>query len=973
MNIFGCDIFGLKDCISLSGSDFHEDDYCRDNFDSLVDAVLPEDQFGLVRTGEEAEAERVHTGLAWPPESKVSYEDSFYLRRVPISLAWKILVEAGDCSASWDMGKGMSYPVEKIIAKYIEQKIKEARAKIVSEELEHEFRAIIAIPDHLDEFGKEAILRSLPEGISEKTEFLWRPIAATLAWIDKCGNDISIQGPEDWVLVSYLGPDGIEFTPLRLRIKEVNGTKYIIPLRDRPAKPPGPTGIDWQASAIEKLCGVSRNDPGAFWQAFTDFPELWLAISQSSWDPEDLPKPWSKRDGWCLWMPDEAVSSKIWSMKVESSEILQGLLRKNYEKAQKLRRGAGSTWSCYLQEELLSALKNGPKGNLLGLIICGPLTPSKIPPWILESKDNLAQSGLIIGEQFDHKQPAQLWLDHSNESIILGTKIFGHRILLDEPTYLDTLPGLSIYARKNNNIEWIALIDQGEQEGGAPYKKSIKGKFGLSNNEVKLDVYLKKEDKGWRGDYSPFREGKINFKAVEHEKTAIDINIEMRPTKGIARIELIPRKIRLGRRSLEYSIMNPVEEKDLPKLKQAWPETIKVETSKDPMAFQDTKPCEDFIREKIDSEIYVEKLGNLKKWLTTRVGANIDGELKYLMKIDQDGKAGSRAGQEIIEIISSKLERDVREMISSRGLFNDRDVQQILTRGTWLWGASPQNMVEELERYFINHSGEQFDQRWTYLLEAASRCFSSPARYKILFGAIRSRINNSQVRIPFPIQSSRAIVKILQLRKDGQEGLDGGTAKIFVEAAIDNIKEQVDRDGFSKFRSHQKLWQAILLFFLLMRFRIIQDNFLEPDNFSDREQFNKVYKCLEKAFSLTGNEKFENIKNNIKEYQNKRGAPGIINTLVDLVESGVENTEESIPPETQAASNVNPIEEPTTLESETGSGITLDLEPELGELKQKLIEARADLEFENESWARELIENDIEHLEGEIDKIYNQN
>ena len=95
MNVFGCNAFGLKDCVYLSESGCEEKGPYRNNFDSLVDAVLPEDQYGLLRTGKKAEEERVHTGLAWPPESIVSYDKSFYLRRVPISFAWKILVEAG--------------------------------------------------------------------------------------------------------------------------------------------------------------------------------------------------------------------------------------------------------------------------------------------------------------------------------------------------------------------------------------------------------------------------------------------------------------------------------------------------------------------------------------------------------------------------------------------------------------------------------------------------------------------------------------------------------------------------------------------------------------------------------------------------------------------------------------------------------------------------------------------------------------
>ena len=799
-----------------------------------------------------------------------------------------------DSSGFWDAGRGIAFSAEKIIAKHIEQTIKDASEKTSSNHSIKDFSSVIAVPDQLDEFGREAILKALPNNISEKVMFLWRPIAATLAWLDKFRNDISTQNSEDWVLVNYLGPDGIEFTPLRLRTKTHKGTDYIVPLRDRPTREPGPTGIDWQANIIEELCEVSEDDPGAFWQVFTNFPELWLSLSQSPWNQNELPRPWSKRGAWSLWMPDEEVSNKIWSVKVKESEIFKRLLKANYKRTQKLRRGVGSTWGSYLKDEFCSALEKGPKeGNLLGLIVCGPLAPSKTPPWIAESLSILKEKGLTIEEPYN--QSRKLWLDHSHESIALGAKIFGHRIQNKQPTYFDTRPGLSIYAytRQTKNIEWINLIDPGEQEGGTLYNKSIKRKFVLNNNEFTLDVYLQKEDMSWNLGHSSIRKGIINFKPVEHGEAKVDINVEMRPTKGMAKIELVPSYKKLGKRSLEYSIMQPIKEEDLPQLIQAFPEIIKIETTPDPMAFEPTRVFETFFEEEIssieDTPSYIVKLGYAKTNLTSNWGTNVDGRFKYLDKIDPDGKAGSEKGQQIIGKIRLKLNRDFPKILSDVSQ-STRDIAKIITRGTWLWGESPSSMVEYLENFFNQDHTGSYGQQWNNFVDAASRCFLNPVSYKCLFASIRSRIEDNRVRNRFPVQSSRAIVKILKFRPDGTDGLDSQTANLFVKTAIQNVEAEINRSDFLRLRNRHKLWQAILLFFVLMRFRINQDNFL--DAYEDKDKFDKVFKCLEKAYQKTKDHRFLEWRNNIREYQHKRGTPGLIHALVDLAESERENTED---------------------------------------------------------------------------------
>ena len=102
-DIAGVSAFGLNSSVFQSGKYFCEDDYY------LTDAVLPMNPFGRIRTGKEAEDERIHTGLYWPPETRISGED--WLRRVPVSYAWRAFVEAGDSMVRWNAGHGVYFPL----------------------------------------------------------------------------------------------------------------------------------------------------------------------------------------------------------------------------------------------------------------------------------------------------------------------------------------------------------------------------------------------------------------------------------------------------------------------------------------------------------------------------------------------------------------------------------------------------------------------------------------------------------------------------------------------------------------------------------------------------------------------------------------------------------------------------------------------------------------------------------------------
>ena len=77
--VFGVSAFGLNDCVAKPNGGQKTSGFY------LADAVLPKRALGQIRTGDEAEKERVHSGLDWPPEARVKPGEP--LRRVPIPVA----------------------------------------------------------------------------------------------------------------------------------------------------------------------------------------------------------------------------------------------------------------------------------------------------------------------------------------------------------------------------------------------------------------------------------------------------------------------------------------------------------------------------------------------------------------------------------------------------------------------------------------------------------------------------------------------------------------------------------------------------------------------------------------------------------------------------------------------------------------------------------------------------------------------
>ncbi|WP_028316586.1 hypothetical protein [Desulfatibacillum aliphaticivorans] len=488
-NSVGISAFGLSDALYQSDSGIRKTGFY------MADAVLPTRPYGQIRTGDEAEEERIHTGLYWPLEARVAVNSS--LRRAPISCAWRALVEAGDRPIRWDVGKGISFSLPRILATHINNFLNSSLASLNGNEIQ----PVVAIPDNLDEFGQDALLKELSRNFNYRKKgcqdpiLIWRPVAAALAWLDVVEDSVfddmfGADCQNDHIHVMYLGPDAFEFATFRLKAEKHDDQGYILPRRDRPILLPHLTGMDWTGNIVESI--VADHDYGAFWQAFTGFPEIWEAIKGSEWDQSQLPKPWSKETRWDLWNPSLEIHEQVLGADAVPCRMLRDVVRKSCALSS-VGVDNHQTVEEFLGNEVQRVGGLFPDGKLRGMIVCGPLAPRQAPTWLTSQYKKLTARGLDTEGDLSEPEAGRLWLCPGNvDPVAEGAAIYGKRTLEGIPSYLDTMPQVSVLASQGGQYVWVPLLNSQEVPGGTEFVDTIKSKFQLKKGKKNLEIYLNK-------------------------------------------------------------------------------------------------------------------------------------------------------------------------------------------------------------------------------------------------------------------------------------------------------------------------------------------------------------------------------------------------------------------------------------------------------------------------------------------------
>jgi len=950
--VFGCSAFGFKDCVSRPEKGCTRPDFY------LSDAALPQTPFGTIRVGREAKEERIHAGLNWPPEARV--QRGQFLRRVPIPYAWRAFVEAGDRTFRWNAGKGVSFPLSRIIASHVAGTLKEEDNGFSA----NRDTAVVAIPNHLDEFGQEALLRELASCSMRNTILVWRPVAAALAWLDKVGGDFVPQrmGENDHIHVLYLGPDAVEFTTFRLKVWEHDdGLQYVLPLRERPTSLPMLTSIDWAGGLIEKV--FDQPDDGAFWQAFTSFPEVWAAIAGLTWNSEELPRPWSVGNDWGFWDPPHDLYEKALSISIGHCFTLREIIRTSCPLRVSKNSEQVESWNDALRKEVGKLARLHEGGRLWGTILCGPLMPNSIPEWLEPELENLTARGLELDGSLDEPELGHLWISPQREDAVAeGAAIYGRQVLDRKPSYLDTMPQISILAQARSRYFWIPLLDAKEVLGGTTYERIIEGRFQLTQGSSKLHGYLlmgppqdvhssvedlydpmnlphdelpscrarlirevvrgcgsiesvkrmssfrsespvaryglafaealyrpdktsseeERDDTRENSLNHPFRKVVFRFPSSPDMDMPLDTVVRMRPASGLARVELVPKDPTFLKKRhvfLDYSTMKGASK--LPRRQRGWPWAREIPVDlQDSILDQFSCVINRFEAIRPEDDGYVRVLNQVKNMLTKEKQIFFGWRQIDTHVIDQDGHPCTPFGDECIRRVSGKFERDLISLIEAgRRMADLRTI--LFVRATWLYASTPRVVV----RYVKDILSQGGDARiWGWAAEAGSRAFKDVGYYRFLFGAIERYALRTDVNQPFPIQSARAVCRVLMFRRDGYLSLDRDMAELFAQRALGRLY------GEQKKLNYQMLFfQLVLMLFYLLRFRKADPNCFDPNTDGGISVFEKTMECLEaaKRYFLANRQilkarRVDRIIDGFKRYLHYEGGEDVVTIIGDF-------------------------------------------------------------------------------------------
>lgn len=876
--VLGCSFDGLLDtCYSFTDQQWR----CPSFY--LADVVFPTTHAGEILAGQNAEASRVDSGLSWPPEARIDGNQPH--RRLPIPIAWRLLTDAQDKEARWTMDKGVNFSIAKALAAHISENLKDKAPKNEPREI------VLAIPNALDEYGQDVLLRELIfsgiGSLKNKPRLIWRPVAAALAWLNKTQDDFEdVIGKDDFILVIYVGADAVELTCFRLRSRFSKDRRYVIPLRETPKKSIQYSGYDWASVIIETL--VQPNDHAGFWQAFTGFPEIWMALAGMKWDQNSLPRLWNRDNRWTLWNPKEELRKNVGKIQARDSQMLNSILKKSSER-EKITP-PNQTWFDLLGIEVKESLRTYT-GKLRGVIFSGPLASEDLANHLVPIIDATTGEKHNNLDSLEQPRVDGFWLS-TNDAISEGAAVYGSRLANDEPTYLDTLVQLYTYASDRGKHQWVKLLREKELEvlGGAKHSNTLKRQFQLVAGSRNLQILLKK------GETDKFKKSDFLFSNAPHENVALDLQILMSPASGLAQLEFIPEKREfIGNRRvfLDYSLMR--DETKLPEPELGFPDIIdnKVDPQDRRFRQQDfVDICNTFLRSQvtdIDYQDIAERMKNAISLPVSYLDANT-GTFINARLVSKDGKPSNPENEIILEKILKKLESDFIEISKCNAGQNEITIKFLWQTCTWLFGSAPQTVRDHISAELQTTTNIPP----VYLIEAAGRSFSDQVQMQSLYSAvyqgIKKRLEEGHP-ISFPINYMRALWNVLQFREYAPDALTPCQAELFTQQTILFIRKTIKtlmegNQVKGPNPNTNKFFQAIRLFIFLLRYRLVEATFLTNDNQKGWSPFDQTIEFLELAkhyFSrqerTRRNIAAQQLMDELKKYMNYKGTKPIITVL----------------------------------------------------------------------------------------------
>lgn len=735
-------------------------------------------------TGHAAALSRIETGFHWPVESRLQKMTPGH--RMPVALMWERFVN--DRGRASQIGPTRTR-VEEILHAHVESLC----------DFNDGAHNVVAIPNTLSTASQERLLRMFSH--RDQVHLLWRPIAATLGWLEQLPQDVR---PSDgWVAVIYLGLDGFEFT--KVELDTASHSRYVVPMRSRPKrqKVASLSGFELGWSALKNVDSELNFD--GLWQGTLRFPEVWNWLRKGSRGAADLnERIYSRHGGWNIWEPAFAISQYGYLRFETMADSLYDLVKRKKSAPSPYAYSRALhpvNWNGKLSDLLKSALPSTE--GCVAMIVCGALAPANgsLPEWLMSWGQRAALTPSVT------PLPGRVFCA-GNELISHGCQVYGARLLWNEehpdqriPTYYDTLPQISLQVAQDEELVWEPLFDQEYCEGGQTAHNTL-DVFSLRANSTSVEIWLKMSDEDEDEDdidnleETPYRYSLVRFEKSYPEAVPLDLVASMQPSSGYATVffraqQDTHRDIVRGQGvHLNFEEMEPKLKKDLPVIKRSYPAVRKREAIK----------RMDSLRRALLRSVTDKELDRFRDLLVTPI--KVVGEGYY--PFGYDGSQYLLTDDELVDL-QSKLDS-----------LAEKDKLWI-SRVTWMWSACPPKVKAQVIANLRLRSCDWFQYGY------ASRVVSTDEEKALFWQTTQYKAKEATVLRTVHPWFAREFVRFVNFREETTQMMAND------RATIDKLLSALSETYRNPHCISRNMLFYLSMLGVLLRIRKVNSSFLRSD------------------------------------------------------------------------------------------------------------------------------------------------
>jgi hypothetical protein len=457
---------------------------------------------------------------------------------------------------------------------------------------------------------------------------------------------------------------------------------------------------------------------------------------------------------------------------------------------------------------------------------------------------------------------------------------------------VQTAPGMDVAAKKARALTWVGnnIRNLGESIPGEAKRYALVYAnlwHGEPDGSEKMQRFPEQSDSSGddKSKITPFRKLSFPFPSLSPEDMPVDIRVRIRPASGMATMEVLPHDPAFlhGRQVfVDYRTMRPCQFEELREDNRGWPPLEELTPHPERYIWYHAKQkLDQFERYPFRDGNFSELLNELYDILKTprQYTFPVGGEVIRLSMLNQNGLAGSREGEDVISRFCKIMQDHSADINRWNAGQRQGQFGWLITRATWLYGATPINITARINREIIGTNVP------VMTIEAGSRSLINTQSITDLFNCIAKK---AQKENRFVIQNIRACNNILTLRNNGQNALNEKTAKIFLKAILKEINNFAITNNYQR-----KFFVSIKLLLYLLRYRKCDQNFLKIDSRENERIQDDLTEYLVGMKERMPNRRFVKAKEIISgtiEYLNYSGKTDFLNILTEY--SGADDNDD---------------------------------------------------------------------------------